>query len=128
MSEEKSFHMSAEEFRRQGHAVVDWIADYHSRVEEFPVLCGAQPGEIRAQLPANAPQRGESFEQIVGERLTFLREGYFHKFEKAFRLAGLEICPLRWKPQGNQRRRDFRWWTKCRWRKPKPVTSSRSQA
>ena len=36
MSEPKSFHMSPEEFRRQGHAVVDWIADYHSRIESFP--------------------------------------------------------------------------------------------
>jgi hypothetical protein len=39
----KSFHMSPEEFRRQGHAVVDWIADYHSRVESFPVLSRVQP-------------------------------------------------------------------------------------
>ena len=51
MSEPKSFHMSPEEFRRQGHAVVDWIADYHSRVESFPVLSRVQPGEIRSKLP-----------------------------------------------------------------------------
>ncbi len=36
MSDPKSFHMSPEEFRRQGHAVVDWIADYQSRIEELP--------------------------------------------------------------------------------------------
>ncbi len=44
MSEPKSFHMSPEEFRRQGHAVVDWIADYHSRVESFPVLSRVEAG------------------------------------------------------------------------------------
>ena len=61
----KSFHMSPEEFRRQGHAVVDWIADYHSRVESFPVLSRVQPGEVRSKLPASAPQQGESFEQML---------------------------------------------------------------
>ena len=38
MSDEKSFHMTPDEFRRHGHAVIDWIADYQSRVESFPVL------------------------------------------------------------------------------------------
>jgi len=33
-----SFHMTPEEFRKQGHAVVDWIADYYERIESFPVL------------------------------------------------------------------------------------------
>src|SRR6202158_1940450 len=67
MSEPKSFHMSPEEFRRQGHAVVDWIAYYHSRIESFPVLSRAQPGEIRSKLPPNAPEQGEAFDQILGD-------------------------------------------------------------
>src|SRR5258708_8459530 len=66
MSEPKSFHMSPEEFSRQGHAVVDWIADYHSRIESFPVLSRVQPGEIRSKLPPNAPENGEAFDQILG--------------------------------------------------------------
>src|SRR5208283_4300123 len=70
MSDSKSFHMSPEEFRRQGHAVVDWIADYHSRVESFPVLSRVQPGEIRSKLPPNAPARGEAFDQILGDILS----------------------------------------------------------
>ena len=44
MSNEKSFHMTPEEFRRHGHAVVDWIADYQSRIESFPVLSQVKPG------------------------------------------------------------------------------------
>ena len=36
MPDAKSFHMSPEEFRRQGHAVVDWIADYHVPRRELP--------------------------------------------------------------------------------------------
>ena len=61
MSDEKSFHMTPDEFRRHGHAVVDWIADYQSRVESFPVLSQVKPGEIRASLPAEASGAGRAF-------------------------------------------------------------------
>jgi aromatic-L-amino-acid decarboxylase len=59
--------MSPEEFRRHGHAVVDWIADYYSRVETFPVLARLKPGEIRAKLPRHPPQEGESFERVFAD-------------------------------------------------------------
>ena len=78
MSEPKSFHMSPEEFRRQGHVVVDWIADYHSRIESFPVLSRAQPGEIRSKLPPNAPEHGEAFEQILGDLERVILPGITH--------------------------------------------------
>src|SRR4030081_304821 len=78
MSEPKSFHMSPEEFRRQGHAVVDWIADYHSRIENFPVLSRVQPGEIRSKLPANAPEQGEAFDQILGDIERVILPGITH--------------------------------------------------
>jgi len=35
MPETKSFHMTPDEFRAQGHAVVDWIAEYYRRIESF---------------------------------------------------------------------------------------------
>jgi aromatic-L-amino-acid decarboxylase len=70
--------MSPEEFRRQGHAVVDWIADYHSRVESFPVLSRVQPGEIRSKLPANAPEQGEAFEQILADMERVVLPGITH--------------------------------------------------
>jgi aromatic-L-amino-acid decarboxylase len=63
--QQKSFHMSPEEFRRQGHAVIDWIADYYSRIESFPVLSQVKPGEIRASLPERAPQQGEPFAALL---------------------------------------------------------------
>ncbi len=78
MPEAKSFHMSPEEFRRQGHAVVDWIADYQSRVESFPVLSQVRPGEIRAQLPASPPQQGEAFDQILGDIERVILPGITH--------------------------------------------------
>ncbi|MGH9669126.1 MAG: pyridoxal-dependent decarboxylase [Terriglobales bacterium] len=57
-------HMSDEEFRRQGRAAIDWIADYYKRVASLPVLSQAKPGDIYRSLPARAPQKGEPFEQI----------------------------------------------------------------
>src|ERR1700686_2372351 len=78
MSEPKSFHMSPEEFRRQGHAVVDWIADYHSRIESFPVLSRVQPGEIRSKLPPNAPEQGEAFDEILGDIERVILPGITH--------------------------------------------------
>lgn len=51
MPDERGFHMTPEEFRRYGRAVVDWITDYYQRIESFPVLSQVQPGEIRASPP-----------------------------------------------------------------------------
>jgi len=65
MPDEKSFHMSPDEFRRRGHAVIDWIADYYARIESFPVLSQIEPGKIRAQLPQQAPTKGEEFSTIL---------------------------------------------------------------
>lgn len=78
MSDEKSFHMTPEEFRRYGHAVVDWIADYQSHVESFPVLSHAKPGQIRAALPADPPAQGEAFETILGDMNRLILPGVTH--------------------------------------------------
>jgi aromatic-L-amino-acid/L-tryptophan decarboxylase len=78
MSDEKSFHMTPEEFRRYGHAVVDWIADYQSRVELFPVLSQVKPGEIRASLPPSPPERGEPFELLLQDVEKLILPGITH--------------------------------------------------
>ena len=49
--------MNADEFRRLGHAMVDWIASYRESLEERPVMSTVSPGEIRAKLPASAPEQ-----------------------------------------------------------------------
>jgi aromatic-L-amino-acid/L-tryptophan decarboxylase len=78
MPDAESFHMSPEEFRRYGHAVVDWIADYHSRIESFPVLSRAQPGELRAKLPTGPPTKGETFDQILADVERIILPGITH--------------------------------------------------
>jgi len=78
MSNEKSYHMSIEEFRRNGRAVIDWIADYYERVESFPVLSRVQPGEIRASLPKEAPTHGEPFESLLQDVEKLILPGITH--------------------------------------------------
>lgn len=58
--------MTPEEFRRAGHELIDWVADYRERVArgDFPVMARAAPGELRAALPATPPDDPEDFAAI----------------------------------------------------------------
>jgi len=78
MRQEKSFHMTADEFRRHGHAVIDWIADYHERIESFPVLSPVQPGQVRASLPAHPPSQAEPFPKILADVEKIVLPGTTH--------------------------------------------------
>lgn len=78
MPDEKTFHMTSDEFREHGHAVVDWIADYYSRIESYPVLSRAEPGQVRASLPASPPSQGETFAAILGDVERLILPGITH--------------------------------------------------
>ena len=70
--------MAPDEFRRHGHALVDWIASYLSQAERYPVLSRAAPGEIRGRLPGAPPQEGDSFEAIFADFERHLLPGVTH--------------------------------------------------
>src|SRR5438132_6489374 len=70
--------MTPDSFRSRGHAVVDWIADYYQRIESFPVLSQVSPGQIRASLPGEPPQRGEPFENILSDFEKLILPGVTH--------------------------------------------------
>ncbi len=57
--------MNPSDFRRDAKAIVDWVADYRTRIADLPVMPRVAPGEIRAQLPASPPERGEAFEAML---------------------------------------------------------------
>jgi aromatic-L-amino-acid decarboxylase len=78
MSNQKTYHMGIEEFRRNGRAVIDWIADYYERIESFPVLSQVKPGEIRAALPKEAPMDGEPFESLLRDIEKLILPGITH--------------------------------------------------
>jgi len=78
VSDQPSFHMTPDDFRRHGHAVVDWIADYYERIESLPVLSQAKPGQIRASLPPSPPTQGEPFDRILGDINRLILPGVTH--------------------------------------------------
>src|SRR5437867_655794 len=63
----KAGDMPADEFRRFGHEIVDWIADYFERIEELPVLAPVEPDELKAGLPAAPALQGESMYTILAD-------------------------------------------------------------
>ena len=70
--------MSPEDFRRAGHALIDWIAAYRQRVETLPVLSQVKPGEIRAALPASPPDQGEPFAAMLADVERIILPGITH--------------------------------------------------
>ena len=70
--------MTPEEFRKYGHQLIDWIADYRARVAELPVMARTAPGEIRAQLPASPPENPEDFDAIFQRLDNIVMPGLSH--------------------------------------------------
>ena len=88
--------LPADEFLRDGHRLVDWLADYFRWSLENPVLSKVQPGAIRAALPADAPDEAEPFERILDDFERILvpgltqwnHPGYFAYFPCGFSMPG----------------------------------------
>jgi aromatic-L-amino-acid decarboxylase len=70
--------MTPEEFRRLGHQVVDWVADYRERAATLPVMSRVAPGDIKAQLPASPPQVAEGFEAVMRDLDRVILPGLSH--------------------------------------------------
>ena len=52
-------------FHEDGLATLAWVEGYLDRVGELPVLAQVEPGDVRAALPAEAPEEGESFADVL---------------------------------------------------------------
>jgi aromatic-L-amino-acid decarboxylase len=59
--------VTPEEFRRQGHALVERIADYRLSMEARRVAPTTRPGEVLASLPASPPTEAEPFAAILAD-------------------------------------------------------------
>src|SRR2546425_1326816 len=70
--------MTPEDFRRYGHEIVDWIADYLAQVKSYPVLAPTKPGDIRHALPAQPPQGPEAMAAILADFDQLLMPGITH--------------------------------------------------
>ena len=65
-------------FREDGHAAIDWVADYLERVDELPVLAQVEPGQIRSSLPPSPPEQGEPFANVLRDLDEVLMPGMTH--------------------------------------------------
>jgi len=70
--------MAPEAFRREAHRLADWIADYLSNPDQYPVLSQVAPGDIVRALPDEAPLRGESFDAIFEDFERVIMPGITH--------------------------------------------------
>ena len=70
--------MDNDSFRKHGHELVDWIADYFEHPERYPVLARVQPGEIAAALPDAAPDDPEPFADVMADVDRLLVPGLTH--------------------------------------------------
>ncbi len=59
--------MNIEEYRRFGHRLIDWIADYRASLDARPVQSVAAPGSIRAAFPPVPPEGPGSFEDFLSD-------------------------------------------------------------
>jgi len=70
--------MSADEFRRHGHALVDWVADYWESLSRRPVRPAEPPGAVAARLPAAPPEAGDGFAGLLDDLDRVVLPGMTH--------------------------------------------------
>ena len=70
--------MNPEEFRKFGHQLIDWIADYRTHVADMPVRSRLEPGAVHAQFPVTPPEQPESFENIFKDLEQIILPGLSH--------------------------------------------------
>ncbi|HEX5216580.1 MAG TPA: pyridoxal-dependent decarboxylase [Vicinamibacterales bacterium] len=70
--------MTSDEFRRRGHQLIDWIADYRDRVDQLPVMARTAPGDVRRQLPPAPPHDPEPFADVLADLDRIVVPGLSH--------------------------------------------------
>jgi len=70
--------MDIESFRRDGHRLIDWIAEYLAHPERYPVLAQVEPGQVRRALPEEPPEKPEPLEAILQDVEKVIAPGLTH--------------------------------------------------
>lgn len=70
--------VTPDEFRHRGHQLIDWIAEYRTRVHARPVMARTSPGDVRGRVPDSPPDAPESFDAILADLETVVIPGLSH--------------------------------------------------
>jgi aromatic-L-amino-acid/L-tryptophan decarboxylase len=76
--------MTSDEFRAAGHRLVDWIGDYFDRIDTYPVLSRASPGDIARQFPEAPSEGGRPYEALMQDFEEKILPGITHWNHPAF--------------------------------------------
>ncbi|CAF1560415.1 unnamed protein product [Didymodactylos carnosus] len=79
--------MNADEFRKYGKEMIDFIADYLSTVRDRRVYPNVKPGYMRPLIAEDAPREGESWnsifediERVIMPGITHWQSPYMHAY------------------------------------------------
>ncbi|XP_076328373.1 aromatic-L-amino-acid decarboxylase-like [Tachypleus tridentatus] len=70
--------MDAEEFRRCGKQLIDFMADYVSNIRDYQVIPKVCPGYLRCFVPEEAPAEGECWDDIFKDIERVILPGMVH--------------------------------------------------
>lgn len=70
--------MDHEDFRRAGHALIDWVADFRAGIAGLPVMARVEPGQVRARVPRTPPAEPEPFARVLADLDEFVVPGLSH--------------------------------------------------
>lgn len=70
--------MPIEEFRKSGHQLVDWVADYLKDIEKYPTMSQINPGDLLNRIPDTPPIKGEDIANVLNDVDKILMDGITH--------------------------------------------------
>ena len=70
--------MSADDFKKYGHELIDWASEYLDNIEKYKVLPDIKPGEIKSGLPEHPNFTGEDFNKIIDDFEKIIIPGITH--------------------------------------------------
>lgn len=70
--------MTADEFLKHGHELVEWMAAYMRDVGKYPVKSRVRPGEIFSRIPDQPPEKPESFSEFMRDFEEIIMPGITH--------------------------------------------------
>ncbi|OQV22629.1 Aromatic-L-amino-acid decarboxylase [Hypsibius exemplaris] len=70
--------MDADEFRRAGREMIDYVADYLENIRDRQVTPSVQQGYLRKLVPEKAPQTGEAWEDVFADVERVIMPGVTH--------------------------------------------------